>query len=233
MKVSGFYFEFSDGPWRARGGQGLSFSSQIMELGSGREQAVRFAIQSQHSLHCPMLMSICPSIHPPTHSSLHPSICAFVFRTNSYYSVILQERKEGRAPLERSHTHVSGQFYRKSSFLPIMQLGELQPCPPSASAASPSFPLLTGLRPALCTYGQGPTIRGTFFLLSALLLIHQIGRTPGCLSGVGSMAEKHQCEGTEFRGEYPIGTNVPTDVHARIHSHIHPFFPSFLPSFNK
>lgn len=132
MKVSGFYFEFSDGPWRARGGQGLSFSSQIMELGSGREQAVRFAIQSQHSLHCPMLMSICPSIHPPTHSSLHPSICAFVFRTNSYYSVILQERKEGRAPLERSHTHVSGQFYRKSSFLPIM---------PSAwgAAALPSF----------------------------------------------------------------------------------------------
>lgn len=66
------------------------------------------------------------------------------------------------------------------------QLRDLQPCPPPVSAvspASPSFPLLTGLLPAVCTYSHVPTIMGTFFLLSALLLIHQVGRTPG-LSGL-------------------------------------------------
>ena len=56
-----------------------------------------------------------------------------------------------------------------SPALPLFLLGLL----------ASSFPLLTGLLPAVCFYSQVPTIMGTFFLLSALLLIHQVGRTPG------------------------------------------------------
>lgn len=66
-----------------------------------------------------------------------------------------------------------------------ISLGICSPARPvsALSPASPSFPLLTGLLPAVCTYSRVPTRMGTFFLLSALLLIHQVGRTPG-LSGL-------------------------------------------------
>lgn len=50
----------------------------------------------------------------------------------------------------------------------------------------------------------------------------------GCLSSLGSMAKKHQHDGTESRGEYPIGMNCPTDVYACVHSFIHSLTTSFI-----
>lgn len=123
---------------------------------------------------------------------------------------------------------------QKDSFLAktAISLGICSPALPLfllCLLASPSFPLLTGLLPAVCIYSQVPTIMGTFFLFSALLLIHQVGKTPG-LSSLGSIAKKHQHDGTESRGEYPIGMNCPTDVNACVHSHIHSFPHYFIHS---
>lgn len=118
------------------------------------------------------------SIYPPTHPPVH-----LYFLPIPIYPVILQERKKEKGSFgKEAHPCVWTQFCKKS-FLAntAISLGICSPALPvsAVSPASPSFPLLTGLLPALCTYSHVPTMMGTFFLLSALLLTHQVGRTPG------------------------------------------------------
>lgn len=133
--------------------------------------------------------------------------------------------------MERSHTHASGLKQKESfpannaislgicSLAPLVLLLRL--------LASPSFPLLTVL-PAACTYSQVPTIMGTFFVLSALLLMQA---SPGCLSSLGYMAKKHQHDGTESRG---ISCSSVFSHRCKCrHSLTHSFTHSLLHSFNK
>lgn len=171
----------------AREGQGLLFSFyrwQNWAWGGNRLLALPFKTNALYNVSC-----WCPSTHPPIHPSVHSSThppthspVYLYFLPIPIYPRILQERKKMKGSFGReAHPWV---WTQKESFLAnnAISLGICSPALPwllPRLLASPSFPLLTGLLPAVSTCSQVPTIVGTFFLLSGLLLIHQIGRTPG------------------------------------------------------
>lgn len=126
--------------------------------------------------------ALCGGAHSSIHSStlyppVPPTICI------SYqFLLILQsfkeERKKGFGG--RDTSMCLGTVLWESPSLPRMPSAWRSKAPDLLRLlAPPSFPLLTALLPAVCTYSQVLTIMGTVFHPPALLLTHRIGRTSG------------------------------------------------------